>query len=137
MSNNPPKPSSLEATLTRNWLRRGPLACALWPVSLLFRALSGVRATLFRAGWLASSRLPVPVVVVGNIYIGGTGKTPLTIWLVQALQARGMRPGVISRGHGSAAGTAREVGRDATPAEVGDEPLLDRKSTRLNSSHWE
>lgn len=129
MSNNPPKQSSLEATLTRNWLRRGPLACALWPVSLLFRAVSTTRAALFRAGWLASSRLPVPVVVVGNIYIGGTGKTPLTIWLVQALQARGMRPGVISRGHGSAADTAREVDLDATPAEVGDEPLLIRQRT--------
>ena len=116
--------SALEATLTRNWLRRGPLACALWPLSLLFGALGGTRAALYRAGLLKSSRLPVPVVVVGNIYIGGTGKTPLTIWLVQALQAAGMRPGVISRGHGSDADGAREVGARSTPAEVGDEPLL-------------
>jgi tetraacyldisaccharide 4'-kinase len=106
----------------------------LWPVSLLFRALSSARAALFRAGWLASSRLPVPVVVVGNIYIGGTGKTPLTIWLVQALQAAGMRPGVISRGHGGAgdgdAGqTARAVTADSTPFEVGDEPLLIHQRT--------
>ncbi|WP_229205705.1 tetraacyldisaccharide 4'-kinase [Duganella sp. Leaf126] len=110
-------------------MRRGPLACALWPLSLLFRAVTAVRAALFLAGWLASSRLPVPVVVVGNIYIGGTGKTPLTIWLVQALQAAGMRPGVISRGHGSAGAAPREVGADATPAEVGDEPLLIRQRT--------
>ena len=116
--------SSLESTLTRAWLRRGPLACALWPVSLLFRALSALRARLYRAGLLASSRLPVPVVVVGNIFIGGTGKTPLTIWLVQALQAAGMRPGVISRGHGSAAATPRAVDAGSTPQQVGDEPLL-------------
>nr|WP_315252867.1 tetraacyldisaccharide 4'-kinase [uncultured Duganella sp.] len=117
-------PSTLESTLTRNWLRRGPLACALWPVSLIFRLLSGLRAALFRAGVLKSSRLPVPVVVVGNIYIGGTGKTPLTIWLVQALQAAGMRPGVISRGFGSAEQGARAVTPASTPAQVGDEPLL-------------
>jgi tetraacyldisaccharide 4'-kinase len=123
------KSSALETTLTRNWLRRGPLACALWPLSLVFGALSGLRAAMFRAGWLKSSRLPVPVVVVGNIYIGGTGKTPLTIWLVQALQAAGMKPGVISRGHGSSADGAREVGAASTPAQVGDEPLLIRQRT--------
>ncbi|WP_436142228.1 tetraacyldisaccharide 4'-kinase [Duganella sp. LjRoot269] len=128
--NHPPsKSSALETTLTRNWLRRGPLACALWPVSLVFGALSGLRAAMFRAGWLKSSRLPVPVVVVGNIYIGGTGKTPLTIWLVQALQAAGMKPGVISRGHGSSADGAREVGAASTPAQVGDEPLLIKQRT--------
>lgn len=121
--------SALEATLTRNWLRRGPLACALWPVSLVFRLLSSVRTALFRAGVLKSSRLPVPVVVVGNIYIGGTGKTPLTIWLVQALQAAGMKPGVISRGFGSAEEGAREVTAASTPAQVGDEPLLIKQRT--------
>ena len=125
-ANNSP---ALESTLTRNWLRRGPLACALWPLSLLFRLLSGVRAALFRAGVLKSSRLPVPVVVVGNIYIGGTGKTPLTIWLVQALQAAGMRPGVISRGFGSVEEGAREVSAVSTPAQVGDEPLLIKQRT--------
>ena len=120
--------SPLETTLTRAWLSRGPLACALWPVSLLFRGLSGVRAGLFRAGLLKSARLPVPVVVVGNIFIGGTGKTPLTIWLVQALQQAGMRPGVISRGHGSDGeggdNAPRAVTPASTPRQVGDEPLL-------------
>jgi len=125
-ANNSP---ALESTLTRNWLRRGPLACALWPLSLVFRLLSGVRVALFKAGVLKSSRLPVPVVVVGNIYIGGTGKTPLTIWLVQALQAAGMRPGVISRGFGSAEQGAREVTAASTPAQVGDEPLLIKQRT--------
>jgi tetraacyldisaccharide 4'-kinase len=116
--------SSLESTLTRNWLRRGPLACALWPLSLVFGGLAGLRSGLFRAGVLKSERLPVPVVVVGNIFIGGTGKTPLTIWLVQALQQAGFKPGVISRGFGSKDGAPRLVTAASTPQQVGDEPLL-------------
>jgi tetraacyldisaccharide 4'-kinase len=117
-------PSRLEATLTRAWQGRGALACALWPLSQLFRALSGLRRLLFRAGVLKSSRLPVPVVVVGNIFIGGTGKTPLTIWLVQQLRQAGLRPGVISRGHGGADGAPRLVTSESSAREVGDEPLL-------------
>ncbi|THC44920.1 tetraacyldisaccharide 4'-kinase [Massilia sp. Mn16-1_5] len=118
------KNNSLESTLTRAWLRRGPLACALWPVSLLFRVLSGLRAGLYRAGILKAGRLPVPVVVVGNIFIGGTGKTPLTIWLAQALTDAGLRPGVISRGHGAEGEAPREVTLDSDTVDVGDEPLL-------------
>jgi tetraacyldisaccharide 4'-kinase len=116
--------SSLESTLTRAWLRRGPLAVALWPLSLLFRLLTALRAALYRAGVLKAGRLPVPVIVVGNIFIGGTGKTPLTIWLAQQLRAAGMHPGVISRGHGGAADAPREVLPTARAQDVGDEPLL-------------
>jgi len=116
--------STLEATLTRAWLRRGPLALALWPVSLLFRLLAGVRATLYRLGLLRAQRLPVPVIVVGNIFIGGTGKTPLTIWLAGELRAAGLRPGVISRGHGGAEDAPQEVTPASGAREVGDEPLL-------------
>jgi len=116
--------SNLESTLTRAWLRRGPLARALFPLSLLFQLLAAVRAGLYRSGVKHSERLPVPVIVVGNIFIGGTGKTPLTIWLAEALRAAGMRPGVISRGHGGAESSPRDVTPHANPAEVGDEPLL-------------
>ncbi|MES2126472.1 MAG: tetraacyldisaccharide 4'-kinase [Pseudomonadota bacterium] len=116
--------SALETTLTRAWLRRGPLACALWPVSLLFGALSGARAALYARGVMHSERLPVPVVVVGNIFIGGTGKTPLTIWLVEQLRAAGFTPGVISRGFGSSSDAPRAVTPDAKPQDVGDEPVL-------------
>lgn len=119
-----PAPSSLEATLGRAWLRRGPLACALWPLSLLFGALGALRRALYRGGLLASHRLPVPVIIVGNIFIGGTGKTPLTIWLAEALRAAGFTPGILSRGHGGAGSAPRLVGADALAAEVGDEPLL-------------
>jgi tetraacyldisaccharide 4'-kinase len=115
---------SLASTLTRAWLARGPLALALWPLSLLFRLLAGLRVALFRAGLLKSERLPVPVVVVGNIFIGGTGKTPLTIWLAEQLRAAGMRPGVISRGHGGAEGAPIDVLASSSAREVGDEPLL-------------
>jgi tetraacyldisaccharide 4'-kinase len=117
--------SSLESTLSREWLRRGPLACALWPLSLVFRALAAVRRGMYAAGLSRAERLPVPVVVVGNIFIGGTGKTPLTIWLVDALRSAGYTPGVISRGFGSAASAAPQlVTSSSSPAEVGDEPVL-------------
>ncbi|MET0981247.1 MAG: tetraacyldisaccharide 4'-kinase [Telluria sp.] len=122
------KNNSLEARLTRAWLHRGPLACALWPLSLLFRALAALRAVLYRAGMLKTGRLPVPVIVVGNIFIGGTGKTPLTIWLAQALREAGFRPGVISRGHGGEGeggdNTPRAVTLQSDARDVGDEPLL-------------
>jgi tetraacyldisaccharide 4'-kinase len=117
--------SSLESTLTRAWLRRGPLALALWPLSLLFRLLAALRRSLFRTGILKAERLPVPVIVVGNIFIGGTGKTPLTIWLVEQLRAAGLKPGVISRGHGGEGDSGpREVLPGSSAREVGDEPLL-------------
>ncbi|MFC5462421.1 tetraacyldisaccharide 4'-kinase [Massilia niabensis] len=118
------KNNSLEARLTRAWLRRGPLACALWPLSLLFRALAALRAVLYRAGVLKAGRLPVPVIVVGNIFIGGTGKTPLTIWLARALREAGFRPGVISRGHGGEGDAPRAVTLQSDTRDVGDEPLL-------------
>ena len=116
--------SRLETTLTRNWMRRGPLACALLPVSLLFRALIALRRLGYGLGWLKVTRLPVPVIVVGNLFVGGTGKTPLVISLVEALRAAGYRPGVISRGYGSKGDKPQAVTQSATAGQVGDEPLL-------------
>lgn len=116
--------SSLESTFTRAWLRRGPLAWALLPLALLFRLLAALRRLLFRLGVKRAERLPVPVIVVGNIFIGGTGKTPLTIWLAESLRAAGLRPGVISRGHGGQQSAPRSVSFRSDPREVGDEPLL-------------
>jgi tetraacyldisaccharide 4'-kinase len=125
----PASSHSLESTLTRAWLRRGALACALWPLSLLFRLLAGLRAALFRAGLAQSHKLPVPVLVVGNIFIGGTGKTPLTIWLAGVLRDAGFTPGIISRGHGGASSAPREVTAGSLAADAGDEPLLIARRT--------
>lgn len=114
----------LEAALGRAWTRRGPVACALLPLSWVYavgRALSG---GLYRSGLLKSWRVGVPVVVVGNLYAGGAGKTPLAIELVRELKARGWRPGVISRGYGRQDGAVRPVEATSRADEVGDEPLL-------------
>lgn len=100
----------------------------LWPVSLMFGALSAIRRVLYKTGLRQSTRLPVPVIVVGNVLVGGTGKTPLTIWLVDALQRAGYVPGVVSRGYGGAKSTVR-VSADSRADAVGDEPLLIARRT--------
>jgi tetraacyldisaccharide 4'-kinase len=110
--------------LQRAWLRRGPLARLLWPGSVLFGALAALRRGAYRMRLLASERLPVPVVVVGNVVAGGSGKTPVVMAIVEHLRSRGLAPGVVSRGYGRAASDCREVRMDSRPADVGDEPLL-------------
>lgn len=120
----------MAGALQRAWPRRGPLALLLWPVSILFGALAGARRLAYRVGVLRSEAVAVPVVVVGNVVAGGAGKTPVAIALVRHLQARGLRPGVVSRGHGRGPRDCREVRLDANPADVGDEPLLVARSTR-------
>jgi len=111
-------------TLQRAWLGRGPLACLLWPLSLLYLAVWMLRSALYRSGLKGSTRLPVPVLVVGNVVVGGSGKTPTLIGLVQHLQALGWRPGVLSRGHGRRSTGCLPVQPDSSAAQVGDEPLL-------------
>lgn len=120
-----PNPTaSLDTVFMRAWMRRGVLAFLMWPLAAVFGLVSALRRALYRAGWQAQQRLPVPVIVVGNIFIGGTGKTPLTIWLVQVLRQAGFHPGVVSRGYGAKGSAPTMVGVDADPAIVGDEPLL-------------
>lgn len=117
------------AALQEAWLRRGPLACALWPFSLVYRALVAARAALYAARILRAKRAAVPVVVVGNVVAGGAGKTPIVMAVVRHLQARGVACGVISRGWGRRTDDCREVLPGADAAETGDEPLLIRRAT--------
>lgn len=114
--------------LQRVWTRRGALAWALRPVSLLYGALAALRRTLYRSGLLRSEAASVPVVVVGNVVAGGAGKTPVVIALIDHLRARGIAAGVVSRGYGRDLADCREVTRESTAREVGDEPLLIARS---------
>jgi len=111
-------------SLQHLWARTGVLTLLLLPLAVLFSAVSALRRLAYRRGWLSAIAVGVPVVIVGNITAGGSGKTPLTIWLVNWLRAQGYRPGVVSRGYGGAARGCVEVQADSSPSEVGDEPLL-------------
>ena len=111
-------------SLQQFWARTGVLTLLLLPLSVLFSAASALRRLAYRRGWFSAIAVGVPVLVVGNITAGGSGKTPLTIWLVNWLRAQGYRPGVVSRGYGGAARGCVEVEADSSPSEVGDEPLL-------------
>ncbi len=115
----------LEALLARHWWRReaSALARALAPLAALYGMLAA------RAAKRGPEPLPVPVVVVGNLVVGGAGKTPTVIALVQALAGAGWRPGIVSRGHGRAGDGVREVQPQDSAAAVGDEPLLLRRRT--------
>jgi tetraacyldisaccharide 4'-kinase len=115
---------SLKQVLAGCWYRRCPWLYALAPAAWLFILVSALRRSAYRAGLLPSIRLPVPVIVVGNITAGGTGKTPLVLWLVAMLRDAGMHPGIISRGHGGQAAWPTEVKAGSAPAECGDEPVL-------------
>jgi len=110
--------------LQRAWLTRGLWARALWPAAALFGALTALRRTLYQAGWLRATLLPVPVVVVGNLVAGGAGKTPTVMAVVQLLRARGFVPGIVSRGHGRAGASCLLVQRTTPAEQCGDEPLL-------------
>jgi tetraacyldisaccharide 4'-kinase len=111
------------------WANRGPLAWPQLPFAALFASVSALRRFAWRVGLLSEQRLPVPVIVVGNVAAGGSGKTPVVIWLAHALQQRGWRPGVISRGYGGRATGPTAVKAQSDPAEVGDEPVLIKRRT--------
>ena len=115
--------------LPRVWLHRGPFACALLPVSVVYGALISLRRVAFATGLFKSQRVPALVIVVGNVVAGGAGKTPVTIAMVRHLKAQGFQVGVVSRGHGRHTQGTLAVAHNSRPLEVGDEPLLIHQAT--------
>lgn len=117
--------------LINSWYQRQPIRWLLWPLSLVYQAVLKLRMGLFRLDILKQRYLPVPVIIVGNITVGGTGKTPFVIWLAKQLQQAGYRPGIISRGYGGQADHyPQKVMPDSDPSIVGDEPLIISRHTR-------
>lgn len=122
---------NLELIITRAWQNQSPMLVVLSPLSALYAVVGRVRKALYDKGKLAKYHAPIPVMVVGNITVGGSGKTPLIITLVAYLQNKGVKVGVISRGYGRETPKPMLVSQDSTPDEVGDEPCLITQSTNV------
>ena len=110
--------------LQNHWNRITPLHLILFPISLIFRAMVALRRELYLSSFLASQQLLLPVIVIGNIKVGGTGKTPLTLALAQQLIERGWHPLIVSRGYGRTSSRPQQAFASSMAAQVGDEPLL-------------
>ena len=113
------------------WYRNTLLGLALVPLGWLYCAGAVLRRVAYRVGVFPVSRVGAPVIVVGNLSVGGTGKTPLVIWIARFLKSQGLRPGVVSRGYrGRAEKWPQQVRPDSDPFMVGDEPVLIAQATR-------
>lgn len=117
-------PFSFERFMRKQWEQVGAWHIILIPLSGLFMLLSALRRLAYRLGLFRSVKIPVPVIVVGNISVGGTGKTPLVVWLAERLQQQGYMPAVVSRGYGGTVSSVTPVFKDSDPAFAGDEPVL-------------
>ena len=127
--------SQLETLFTDAWQKQSAWLWLLLPLSWLYRLIITLRHWLYQQGWLKSYRAPIPIMVIGNISVGGSGKTPLIIALVEHLQQQGVAVGVISRGYGGdTTQMPALVTSDSTPKQVGDEPCLIVASTQVPMS---
>jgi len=119
------------------WERRGPTSLLLWPLSWLYGLVLRARKLIQDTGLIKQKPTPVPIIIVGNLRVGGTGKTPIVIALAERLQQLGWYPGIISRGYGSSAQVSPlEVKSHSDPALVGDEPVLIAKRTHNQFPIW-
>lgn len=115
----------MQQRLTKRWYSDDSGPSLLQPLSWLYDAVVRARRQAFAHGWLTTHRVGKPVIVVGNLTVGGTGKTPMAIWLARQLTARGLKVGIVSRGYGSQSPDApRLVGAGSRWQDVGDEPVL-------------
>ncbi|GIU13857.1 tetraacyldisaccharide 4'-kinase [Shewanella glacialipiscicola] len=114
----------MQALVNKIWYQGHPLRWLLLPLSWIFAGITCVRRTLFRLGITSQTVMPIPVIIVGNITVGGSGKTPTVIYLIELLRQHGFKPGVISRGYGVDIQGVKTVNLDASAAEVGDEPAM-------------
>lgn len=112
------------AWIESHWDRVTPVSALLYPVSLMYGGVAGLRRAAYQSGIAGSVRLPVPVIVVGNVTVGGTGKTPLTLWLAGFLRDNGRTPGIVCRGYGARMRTSRRVLPESDPLANGDEAVL-------------
>lgn len=111
--------------LAAAWYQGHPALALLRPLEALYRAIAGRRRAAYLSGRTPAWRAPLPVIVVGNITVGGTGKTPMILWLIEHCRSRGLRVGVVSRGYGAAPpGLPWRVRPGQAPGEAGDEPLM-------------
>lgn len=117
--------------LLTSWYQPHPIRWLLWPLSALYCSVIWCRKLAYHFGLLKQYKIAVPVIIVGNISVGGTGKTPCVIWLAQQLKQAGYRPGIVSRGYGSQAKSyPQNVTPTSDPLIVGDEPLIISRHTR-------
>lgn len=123
-ASSPTSNARLHRWLPRVWLSRGPAAWALRPVAIAYGFLMRLRHLAYRLHWFKSTRLPVRVIVVGNVVAGGAGKTPVTQALVEHLKRRQLSVGIVSRGHGRQNQDILAVQAHSLAHDVGDEPLL-------------
>lgn len=111
------------------WYEQPPRISWLLPFSWLYGTAMSARRAAYGRGWMRSRAVGVPVIVIGNLTVGGTGKTPLTIWLANHLKQRGVEVGLVSRGYGRRKGGLRVVEAGSPWQEVGDEPLILKRRT--------
>ena len=121
--------ADLAGWLQRRWYGSDPPGLCLRVLAVIYAAAIGLRRGAYRRGWLRTHRIGVPVIVVGNLSVGGSGKTPLVIALVESLRQAGWNPGVVSRGYGRRSRGLQRVDANTRPSDGGDEPVLIARRT--------